>query len=389
MNVCYDLKRVCGSVYSNGNIIFTPDGNSVLSPVGAQVNVFNLVEQTTKTLKFENRKNIKRIVLSHNGRFLITVDIEGHALFINYQRQVILHRFHFKRKVYDIKFSPDDEYFTVTFGHTIQLWRTPSAVREFSPLILKRTLGGFNDDTTCIDWSTDSNCILIGSKDLTIRIYVYVKSKRMFMHTLSGHRDKVMGTYFNHTNDMVYTIARDGAVFSWKLESVQPASIVEQVRTNNDDDDGEGSSDESESSSYMNSNNNSDNDTDDEGNYTNTNTALPAKPTPKYHSTPSKSTSNKAYKQWILQSKEFVWDQKCHITSTTYQKTHSLLIIGFANGVYGLYEMPGCINIQRLSISNSIITTSAITPSGEWIALGCSELGQLVLLHSIYRYGIL
>jgi periodic tryptophan protein 2 len=37
MKTSYKLKRVCGSVYSNGNAIFTKDGNSVISPVGNQV----------------------------------------------------------------------------------------------------------------------------------------------------------------------------------------------------------------------------------------------------------------------------------------------------------------------------------------------------------------
>ena len=41
MKVSYKLKRVCGSVYNNGNIIFTRDGNSVLSPVGNQVSKYN------------------------------------------------------------------------------------------------------------------------------------------------------------------------------------------------------------------------------------------------------------------------------------------------------------------------------------------------------------
>jgi hypothetical protein len=66
-----------------------------------------------------------RIVVSNNGRFLISVDVEGHALFINLSRRVVLDRINFKRKVYDIKFSPNDEMFAVTFGHGCQIWRSP------------------------------------------------------------------------------------------------------------------------------------------------------------------------------------------------------------------------------------------------------------------------
>jgi hypothetical protein len=38
------FSNLCGTVYSGGNLIFTPDGNSLLSPVGNRVTVFDLVK---------------------------------------------------------------------------------------------------------------------------------------------------------------------------------------------------------------------------------------------------------------------------------------------------------------------------------------------------------
>lgn len=38
------FSNLCGTVYRQGNIVFTPDGNSVLSPVGNRVSVFDLVK---------------------------------------------------------------------------------------------------------------------------------------------------------------------------------------------------------------------------------------------------------------------------------------------------------------------------------------------------------
>jgi periodic tryptophan protein 2 len=177
MKFSYRLKKVCGSVYSNGNLSFTPDGNSVISPVGNRLTIFDLVQQSSYTLPFENRKNIKVVAVSNNGRFLINVDLEGHALFINLPRQVVLHRFNFKAKVYDIKFSPNDEMFAITFGHGCQIWKSPSIRREFSPLTLSRTIAGHHDNTTCLDWSADSESIIMGLKDLSARIYYRVSSK--------------------------------------------------------------------------------------------------------------------------------------------------------------------------------------------------------------------
>ena len=37
------FSNLCGTVYKQGNLIFTPDGNSLLSPVGNRVSVFDLV----------------------------------------------------------------------------------------------------------------------------------------------------------------------------------------------------------------------------------------------------------------------------------------------------------------------------------------------------------
>jgi len=175
-------------------LVFTPDGNTIVSPVGNRLTIFDLVHHSSHTLPFENKKNIKRVAISNNGRFLNSVDVDGHALFVNLPRRVVLHRFNFKRKVYAIKFSPDDKLFAVTFGNRCQIWRTPGIRGEFAPLTLARTIGGFSDDVTCLDWSADSESLIIGSKDLSARIFYRVTSKHMAMTVLSGHRDNVVGT---------------------------------------------------------------------------------------------------------------------------------------------------------------------------------------------------
>ena len=95
-NLGQKLSKVLGTPFANGNLVF--NGDSILSPVGNRCTIFDLVQQTTITLPFETRKNIRRMAVSHNGRFLVLIDIEGHALFVNLPRRVILHRFHFKRK---------------------------------------------------------------------------------------------------------------------------------------------------------------------------------------------------------------------------------------------------------------------------------------------------
>lgn len=42
--LCWQFSNLIGTVYRQGNVVFTPDGNSVLSPVGNRVSVFDLVK---------------------------------------------------------------------------------------------------------------------------------------------------------------------------------------------------------------------------------------------------------------------------------------------------------------------------------------------------------
>lgn len=170
MQLTYRLKRICGSVYTNGNAIFTPDGNSVISPVGNRVTAFDLIHHSTTTSPHENRKTIKNLAISNNGIFLLVIDVEGHGFLLNYTRMIVLARMHFKRKVYDVKFSPDDKYFVITHNNGCQIWKTPGINREFCPLVLARTFGGHYDEVVCVDWSHDSRCIIMGSKDMHAQV---------------------------------------------------------------------------------------------------------------------------------------------------------------------------------------------------------------------------
>jgi periodic tryptophan protein 2 len=352
MKFSYRLKRVCGNVYGNGNLAFTADGNSVVSPVGNRLSVFDLVQQSTYTLPFENRKDIACMAISNNGRFLITVDTEGHALFINLPRQVVLSRFNFKRTVLAIKFSPDDTMFAITHGNGCQIWCTPSIVREFSPLKLNRNIAGHHDDTTTLDWSADSESIIMGSKDLSARIYYRVRSKYMAVSVLSGHRDEILGAYFAGADDnTAYTVAVDGAVFTWQFEAAEREEVEVVIapkrstaRKSGDDSESEVSDSEEEQSAVE-----------------------------------QRIVQTRRASKWVLKEREFLWDPHTRVASVDFNKESNLLLVGFTSGVFGLYEMPGCVNVHRLSVSNHSVNSVTVNRTGEWLAIGSAELGQLLV----------
>ena len=92
----YMFSNLCGCVYSQGNLIYTPDGDSLISPVGNRVTVFNLRSSTSVTLPFELDKDIRTIALSPDGVLLVAVDVDGRCLLCNLPQRTVLARFNFK-----------------------------------------------------------------------------------------------------------------------------------------------------------------------------------------------------------------------------------------------------------------------------------------------------
>ncbi|KAJ7778254.1 WD40-repeat-containing domain protein [Mycena metata] len=323
----YKFSNICGTVYRQGNILFTPDGNSLLSPVGNRVSVFDLVNNKSFTFPFENRKNIAALALSPDANVLISVDEDGRALLVNFRRGVILHHFNFHKKVKDIKFSPDGKYIAVTHGTQIQVWRTPNHLaREFAPFNLHRTYTGHHDEVLSIQWSHDSTCFITTSRDMTARLFTLNPVEGFRPKTFAGHKDAVLGAYFSSDSTTIYTVSRDGAVFTWKAK---------------------------------------DSDSDDDE--------------------PVASTSNGtgvnvvANTRWGVHKRNYFNQTGTKVVCTTYHAASNLLVVGFSSGVFGLWEMPAFSNIHTLSISQEKISSVAINPSGEWLAFGARKLGQLLV----------
>ena len=56
-----------------------------------------------------------------------------------------------------------------------------------------------------------------------------------------------------------------------------------------------------------------------------------------------------------------------------------MMVVGFSDGVFGLYSLPSFEALHTLSIASSAVTAAAINPTGEWLAFGSAEHGQLLV----------
>ncbi|KDQ06907.1 hypothetical protein BOTBODRAFT_181182 [Botryobasidium botryosum FD-172 SS1] len=332
MKANFKFSNLCGTVYRQGNVLFTPDGNSILSPVGNRVSVFDLVNNKSFTFPFENRKNVAAIALSPDSNVLISVDEDGRALLVNYRRGVVLHHFNFHKAVKAIKFSPNGKFIAVSHDTHIQVWRTPNhLLREFAPFVLHRTYTGHHDEVLSIQWSPDSKFFMSTSRDMTARLFTLDPLEGFRPKTFAGHRDAIVNVYFSADSKTIYTVSRDGAVFTWKAKKPEKGE-------ENDD----GASDQEMADP-----------TSDENYIANT--------------------------RWGVHARHYFNLPNTKVVCSTFHVASSLLIVGFSTGMFGLWEMPSFTNVHTLSISQEKISSVAVNSTGEWLAFGAKKLGQLLV----------
>ena len=122
--------------------------------------------------------------------------------------------------------------------------------------------------------------------------------------------------------------------------------------------------------------------------------------------------------RWTLTEREFLWDPDTEVSSVSYNSRTDMLVVGFTRcgtihlthlhmyvcanlllsvrrGVFGLYEMPGCVNVHRLSVSTHSLDSVCISPTGRsgWRAahlaplLPCPNPPYLYLYHLLQATG--
>jgi periodic tryptophan protein 2 len=66
---------------------------------------------------------------------LISIDVDGYALIINFVKKVVIAHFNFREPPTAISFSPDSKFFIVATGKKIKIFETPDVSHKtFSPL---------------------------------------------------------------------------------------------------------------------------------------------------------------------------------------------------------------------------------------------------------------
>ncbi|XP_062866597.1 PWP2 small subunit processome component [Trichomycterus rosablanca] len=372
MKFAYKFSNLLGAVYRHGNLSFSKDGNAVISPVGNRVSVFDLKNNKSETLPVSTTKNITCVGLSPNGNTAILVDEDGAAVLVSLLTRAVLYHHHFHNPVSSVRFSPDGKKFVVTKENVALMYHAPGKNRGFNAFVLDKSYYGPFDETTCIDWTDDAKCFAVGSKDMTTWIFGAERWANLIYYSLGGHKDVIVGCFFEKDSLDLYTVSEDGTLCVWESDteldglrkgpkfSERQKMAKERQRR---EEDAAAEEDEDDIEEVM----------GEDG-------QLKAEVIKGSLDAPKEveGIRNVRYKQ---RSKHFFNKQGefNRLTAAAFHKNTHILVTGFASGAFHLHELPDFDLIHSLSISDQRISTIAINPTGDWIGFGCSGLGQLLV----------
>lgn len=219
MRFSYSFSQLLGTVYRKGSLAFTKNGDSVIAPVGNKISIYDLKNNKSETLPIESRYNYTAVALSPNGVILIAINEDGEADVISLLSKTVIHKFRYNRPVVAVKFSPNGKYFAITKENCVFVYQSPGSQKEYNPSVLERIFKSSFDETTCIDWSSDSRFILAGSKDMTVRVYPLERFINFRKYVLGGHTDIIVGCFFERDSMDAYTVSRNGHVSTWEFSA--------------------------------------------------------------------------------------------------------------------------------------------------------------------------
>ena len=327
----FEMDNILGATFSGGDLVIRD--SCLYAPSSNGVTRTDLEHASASYLPVATHRSVRSIACSPSSSLLLCIDESGGAVLSTQHNGVPLHRIQLSASHASVAcFSPTGNIIAISAGRELQLWRPPETLSpHMAPLRRLQSYGGFADSITCAAFSSDGNWIAAGSLDMSVRVF---SAEHIFGYSppvLSGHRSHIVGVHFSNASaNTLLVVTADGALISWECTSPSPST-------------------QSDSSSS------------------------PVKLPPRDGRTQSST--------WEVRNKH-LFGQNKSLTSVSFNPSSdgSLLILaGFAHGVFTLHRMPGFERLQGMSASSRAITSTTFGKNGDWLALGCETLGQVLV----------
>ncbi|CAH8543729.1 unnamed protein product [Dicrocoelium dendriticum] len=322
MRLDFRFTNQFGISYSSGDITFTPNGYGILSPVGNQISIFDLKRDECTTLAVNSFHSIRHIAISPKIALLIAVNDAGEVSIVSLITGSVISVHSLRHPVTAVSFSPDGRFIALAKGHCVMVFFAPSIQRQINHLELYGVYYGFVDEVTSLDWSDDSSVFLAGSTDSSCRVFSLHRLKKLIVYTLSGHRNPVVGGYFQNSLD-IFTVSCDGDVCIWEA-SYSLHQLKESVTDSNE-----------------------------------------------------KVLYRMQKRHRYLSTN----DTAVHslVTTTAFNKRSKMLVTGFENGSIMLHTIPDFAMITEVRLFTKPVSALSVNINVDWIGVACAEEGQLAV----------
>ncbi|CAL8081401.1 unnamed protein product [Orchesella dallaii] len=362
-NVQFQRRKVLGTVYNQGNVLYTSDGSTLIAPLGNRIGIYDLKQSRTRTLWFKSSHEYKSLALSPSGWILVAVNESGLTHCISLATDSLLH----SMQINDgsvLKFSPDGNYLAVGKPTMIEVYRTPSVA--VGPMDLERVFPDVPGNVTTIDWSRDSVLLVAASSDSPmVSVFSMIKFRNFRNSCFTNHELGVVGVFFEDMKYSIISVCKGGIMTRWicsdepeEWERDTESITLNQEKTDwvsKDEESGPGRRSKKKNEEVV---------------------ANVGEGTPK-----QLTRFNALPIDW--RQMENQKDTKCsgniRVKCVDLNQRRSLAVLGLEDGLLNLLELPSGTFIQEINIMQQEITTLAFSPEGNWIALGSSVGGLLVV----------
>ncbi|KAL1459539.1 hypothetical protein WDU94_011510 [Cyamophila willieti] len=374
MKFAFKFSNLLGTVYRKGDLVFTKDGNSVISPVGNKITIYDLKNNKSKTLCIESSFNFEHLALSPNNSTLVAINEKGDASLVSMISQTVIHTHRFNRPVNFVTFTPDGLHLIVAKENTVFVFKAPGLYNgEYVQFHLARVYENTAEEAVHLTISDDSNIIAVGYRDGSVRLHGIKKFKNFFIYSFSSHSDSIKCLAFEVKSLDLISVSRDGTLCIWE-SNIEPSDLVPftnqpppQKKKKKKSKSFGGDQEESEDEVDLTSGEMRDEMVEPESNEA---------PDIPEDSSYEKLNYKRLGRHFLSDLNS---DKHARVSCASYHQTGKVLVVGFSNGSFYLLEMPDVNLIHSLSISESEITAVSFNVTGDWLALGCSDRGQLLV----------
>jgi len=341
----YKFTNQLGTVYKQGDLLFSRDGGSVYVPVGNKVTCYNLRQSNTYTLPVEVDDNFTSLAMSPDGLLLLAATDTGSIHLISTMRRLLLFSERVPSKVSKVLFSPDGKRFAIAASSSVIVYTCDGMKRKLSQPFKYLAKFEAESEVLSIDWSFDSKFLAYGCADGTaIVVWPKQRHERFMLNNkrpvLGNHAQPLIGVFFLKDSYDIYIVGRTGGILRYKC-GVNPDEL--EIRDKREQEDS---------------------------------TPIDTRNCPYFDYRCIKKTMAPEY---LNKTEEDATAEERIIMATgvSYHAAVALLVIAFANGRFYVIRLHDELDVvHSLHCTTIGISSIAVNCTAEWVALGVPTVGQ-------------